>query len=144
MIPSQKRQQAYVNTPTAITTNSGYPKLLLPTRMKAPCTPGAYNHTVQDSSTLLHDKQQLCPSITDMRSSTQMSTTCFSMVRKGEQKQMPHAQCACRHQWICQTTDAVQWCHEQLHCSKWSVQSYYYGEQHETADKAEVSSMYIN
>ena len=37
VIPSQKRQQAYMYTVKTITINSGYPNWLLPTKMNAPC-----------------------------------------------------------------------------------------------------------
>lgn len=37
VIPSQKRQHTYMYTLTAMTTNRGYPKSLLPNKMKAPC-----------------------------------------------------------------------------------------------------------
>ena len=39
VMPSQKRQQAYMYTVGAITISSGYPNWLLPTKMKAPCNP---------------------------------------------------------------------------------------------------------
>ncbi len=39
VMPSQKRQQAYMYTVRAITISRGYPNWLFPTKMNAPCNP---------------------------------------------------------------------------------------------------------